>query len=146
MKKLIPLAWFALACIAAPAENTAPQPLSTVNFRGEELPVFAASQPIQPKKLVQPQYPARERLAGLDGQAVITLLVGADGKVSEVDILSSQPTAFFGKAARAAALQWQYEPLVQEGQPTAFIVQQPVTFRIEGFEVVLEKPIPARWR
>src|SRR6478609_9959549 len=128
MKKLIPLACFALVCVAAPAENTAPQPLSSVNFRGEELPVYGVPRLIPPKKVVEPMYPGRERIAGIEGQAVLTLLVGADGKVAEVDILSSQPKASFGKAARDAALQWQYEPLLQDGQPTPFIVQQPVSF------------------
>ena len=145
MKTLIPLACFALACVAAPAENPAPQPLSTITFRGEEIPVFAA-QAIQPKQWVQPEYPGWERQAKIDGEAVITLLVGADGKVSEVDVLSSEPKAAFGKVARAAARQWQYEPLVQNGRATPFIVQQAVIFKVEGYQVALQRPIPASFR
>jgi len=147
MKKLIPLVSFALACLAAHAEHTAPQPLATITFRGEVIPVFSADQQIQPAKKVQPEYPGRERLAQIQGQVMLTLLVGADGKVAEVDILSSEPKASFGKAARDAALQWQYEPVMRDGRPTAFIVQEPVTFFIsDDYKYSMKRPIPASFR
>ena len=147
MKKLIPLVSFALVCLAARAENPAPQPLSTITFRGEVIPIFSADQGIRPTKHVLPEYPGRERLAQIQGQVMLTLLVGADGKVAEVDILSSEPKASFGKAARDAALQWQYEPVMRDGRPTAFIVQEPVTFFIsDDYKYSMKRPIPASFR
>ena len=82
MKKLIPLVLFGLVCVAASAENFPPQPLASVTFRGEEIPVYAA-QAIQPKEWVEPHYPGWARQAQMEGQVTLTLLVGADGKVSE---------------------------------------------------------------
>jgi len=147
MKKLISLAALALACTAAPAKDPAPQPLATITFRGEVIPVFSADPRLQPTKHVLPEYPGRERLAQIQGLAVLTLLVGADGKVAEVDILSSEPRASFGKAAREAALQWQYEPLIRDGQPSSFIVQEQVSFVIsDDYEYSMKRPIPASFR
>lgn len=146
MKRLILPALFALAGFAARAADHAPHPLSTVNFRGERLPVFATPQMIHPRKSVDPVYPGWELQAQIAGEATVTLLVGVDGKVSEVDILSSEPKASFGKAARAAALQWEYEPLVHDGQPTAFIVQQTMVFRGGKIVAPFARPVPARWK
>lgn len=147
MKKLIPLVSFVLACLAARAENIAPQPLATITFRGEVIPVFSADQGIQPTKHVLPEYPARERLAQIQGEVVLTLLVGADGKVAEVNVLSSEPKASFGQAARDAALQWQYEPVRRDGRPTSFIVQEPVSFSIsDDYKHSMKRPIPASFR
>jgi TonB family protein len=147
MKKLIPLVSFVLTCLAASAATTPPQPLATITFRGEVIPVFSADQQIQPTKHVLPEHPGRERLAQIQGRVMLTLLVGADGKVAEVDILSSEPKASFGQAARAAALQWEYEPLMQDGRPTSFIVQEPVSFVIsDDYNYSMNRPVPASFR
>lgn len=132
MKTLIPLVLLPLVCLAAPADESVPQPLTTLNFRGEELPVYAPPRAIQPTKSVPPRFPGNEPAASLYGQAEIILLVGTDGKVAEVDVLSSRPTAAFGDAARTAARQWRFEPQLRDGRPTKFIVQQTVTFNVKS--------------
>lgn len=133
MKKLLTPALLLLTFICAPAKDRVPEPVSTVNFRGEELPVYAQPRLILPKKSVAPQYPAAERKEAAEGKVMLTVLVGTDGKVSEVEIVSSTPKPSFGTAARTAVLQWTYKPLTLNGKATKFIVQQPITFNfVEG--------------
>lgn len=135
MKQLLPCALFLLAVVGAPAKDPKPsppepRPLSVINYRGEELPVYGPPNHLRPKKMVPPQYPAAERQKGIQGSATLTILVGVDGKVLDVEILSSTPTKSFGVAAREAALQWRYKAQVRDDKPTKFIVQTPVVFNI----------------
>ena len=129
MKILIPLVLLPLTCFAGPTNEPAYPALTTINFRGEELPVYAPPRLISPKESVAPRYPFKELMSEMDGQATVIFLVGTDGKVAEVNILSSTPTAGFGQAARAAIKHWHFEPQMREGQPTKFIVQQTVIFK-----------------
>jgi len=146
MKKLIPLVLFTVAGAIASAADSALAPLSTVNYRGTVLPVFAGPQTPSPQKWVEPLYPGWARQAQLEGEVTLTLLVDAEGKVAEVEVLSSQPLASFGKEARVAALQWEYPPLIRNGQATPFIVQQSLSFKTENIKSAIFRPIPASWK
>jgi protein TonB len=128
MKKLIPFVLLLLTFAGAQARERNPAPHSTITIEGEELPFYAPPNLILPKKSVPPRYPESEKKDQVAGTAVINLLVGTDGKVTEVQIIYSEPTPAFGVAARAAALQWRYKPLSREGKVTRFIVQMPITF------------------
>lgn len=119
--------------VVANAKDRTPEPVSTINFRGEELPVYAAPHLMLPQKSAPPEYPKLARKETLQGEALLTLLVDINGKVSEAEIISSKPLPSFGVAARTAALKWRYRPLKRNGTLTKFIVQQPFVFRyVEG--------------
>jgi protein TonB len=88
----------------------------------------AVDDPPRPQRTVAPEYPARARKKGTTGEVRLSLLVGVDGRVRDVRVLSSQPPGVFDKAAIAAVKQWTYTPASYEGEPVATRVTQPVVF------------------
>jgi TonB family protein len=125
MKKLFLPVLLSLTCLGAFAKDPASRPVTMINLRGEQLPLFAFP---QARKKGAPQYPKAELATRTSGKAVLIMLVGEDGKVVEVEVSSSVPSAAFGEAARAAALKWRFEPLTYNGKPTRFLAQQELVF------------------
>jgi len=88
----------------------------------------AVDDPPRPQRTVAPEYPARARKKGTTGEVRLSLLVGVDGRVRDVRVLSADPPGVFDAAAIAAVRQWTYTPATYEGQPVATRVTQPVVF------------------
>ena len=88
----------------------------------------AVDDPPRPQRTVAPTYPARARKKGTTGEVRLSLLVGVDGRVRDVRVLSADPPGVFDDAAIAAVKQWTYTPATYEGQPVATRVTQPVVF------------------
>jgi protein TonB len=57
---------------------------------------------------VQPQYPAAARLMHLQGTVRLRAIIGRDGSVSELEVLSGNPILV--QAAVAAVREWRYRP------------------------------------
>ena len=68
----------------------------------------------RPIKMVTPKYPEEARKAGLEGVVVLKLLVGEDGKVEEVVVVSGPEV--FRPAAMEAAKQSVYRLVLQGDQ------------------------------
>lgn len=75
------------------------------------------------------EYPAYERLAGIEGRVVIKFVVGADGKVSDVEILRSAGTGL-DQAAMAAFDRLEFTPGRQNGEPVP--VRTTLTFHFNA--------------
>jgi protein TonB len=100
----------------------APTPLTS----GEPLD-FASVMPeiVGGPEAIRLDYPAFERLSGIEGRVVIKFVVGADGKVSDVEILRSAG-AGLDRAAMDAFERLEFTPGRQNGQPVA--VRTTLTF------------------
>ena len=85
----------------------------------------------RPSRQVAPDYPERARRQGLSGSVELRLMVGVDGAVREVEVLSAQPPGVFDQAAVAAVRQWRFQPATYEGRPVAIRVTQTLRF---GFD------------
>ncbi|HSG27253.1 MAG TPA: energy transducer TonB [Candidatus Krumholzibacterium sp.] len=79
---------------------------------------------------VRPDYPELARLAGIEGEVVLRVLVGPDGRVIDALVIRSSVTKEMEKAAISAVLQFIFEPAVQGVVPVAASVAVPVTFRL----------------
>lgn len=77
---------------------------------------------------VTPVYPDRAREQGIDGQVLVQALVGKDGLVRDVRIISSIPS--LDDAAVAALRQWRFKPALTKGVPVAVWVAIPVKFSL----------------
>jgi protein TonB len=77
-------------------------------------------------KLVPPVYPKMASLARVSGTVVLEAVVTVDGAVAEIRIISGHPLLV--DAAIAAVKQWQYEPTLLNGVPTAVILTAKVHF------------------
>jgi len=62
-------------------------------------------------KEIQPKYPERAKKMGVSGYVKVYLVIDVYGEVSQVRILTSEPTGYgFEEAALKAVREWKFEP------------------------------------
>jgi protein TonB len=64
---------------------------------------------------VKPEYPALARAAHISGTVQLRAIIGKDGTVRELQVLSGN--LLLVQAARTAVLQWRYQPTLLNGEP-----------------------------
>lgn len=79
---------------------------------------------------VKPTYPAAARAAHIQGAVVLRAVIGKDGGVKQVQVLSGPP--MLASAAESAVKQWRYKPYVLNGQPVEVDTTINVNFTMEG--------------
>jgi TonB family protein len=79
-----------------------------------------------------PPYPPQALHQGVDGNVVLLVDVGADGKPTHVQVQHSQPAGVFDAAAVEAAKRWTFEPKRANGKAVASRVQVPVRFEAQA--------------
>jgi TonB family protein len=77
-------------------------------------------------KNVTPDYPATALLQRLEGSVIVEILIDTAGHVAETRLVRSQ--APFDEAAVAAVRQWEFEPTLADGTPTAVTTTVAVVF------------------
>ena len=78
-------------------------------------------------KKVKPKYPATAQKANITGKVFVTALIGKDGKVEEIGKITGPK--IFHAVAKAAALQSEFTPAMQNDRPVKVWVSLPFTFR-----------------
>lgn len=81
-------------------------------------------------KLVKPAYPARSIAEGTEGVVEFRVHVTKRGRVARVWLLSSDVDREMEESARIALMQWRFQPLLANGEPVDFLVDQRVRFRL----------------
>ena len=76
-------------------------------------------------------YPYRAALDHIEGHVTISFVVQADGSVSDVAVVESQPKGVFDDPALSAIKLWRFEPAVKECRPVAQTAVQRMDFRLE---------------
>jgi TonB family protein len=86
-----------------------------------------------PRKLlhVAPVYPPSMRDAGLEGLVPLEAVIGRDGSVTSVRIVSAQVHPAFVKSAVEAVRQWKFEPTLLNGEPVEVVMTVSVRFNLE---------------
>jgi TonB family protein len=85
----------------------------------------------QQKRLVRPvlpQYPEAARQAGIEGDVALRVLIGKDGAVSSMEVISGDPV--LARAAMRAVEQWRYAPALADGRPVDVVTTVSVAFRL----------------
>ena len=77
---------------------------------------------------VKPQYPALARQARIQGTVVLQAVIGKDGTVQNLRVLSGHP--MLTAAAIDAVKQWQYKPFYLNGEPVEVDTQINVNFTL----------------
>lgn len=77
---------------------------------------------------VQPRYPAAAARQGIQGTARLEVLVGTEGTVSEVRLLSGEQV--LGEAAIEAVRQWLYHPVMLNGRAVEVLTTVDVVFSL----------------
>lgn len=77
-----------------------------------------------------PAYPAQAQRDEIEGTVRLKLLIGADGRVAEVNIVRSSGHRLLDQAALSAAQSWILEPAQKNGTPTPAWAEVDVPFRL----------------
>ena len=63
----------------------------------------------------QPDYPASEQRREIEGVAKVRVLVGTDGRVKAVELVSTDSPGFFAETKRRALAKWRFTPATRGG-------------------------------
>lgn len=80
----------------------------------------------------QPDYPPREQREGIEGVAKVRVLIGADGKVKQVELVSSDSPGFFEATKRRALAKWRFKPATRGGVAEESWKEMTVRFEIRN--------------
>jgi TonB family protein len=83
------------------------------------------------KSPVEPSYPTLARQMKVQGSVVIQALIGADGDIQDLRVLSGP--SILASAAQEAVRQWRFKPYLQNGQPVETQAKITVNFTISTF-------------
>ena len=77
---------------------------------------------------VQPSYPILARQAGVEGTVRLHAVIGRDGTIRELEVLSGHPLLV--SAARDAVREWRYQPTLLNGEPVEVETYITVVFQL----------------
>jgi protein TonB len=78
-----------------------------------------------------PQYPPRARELGIEGVLEAIIIIGTDGKVSSIDIISS-PHASFKTEALKVIKTWRFKPARNQGVPVMQKKKQVIEYKLDS--------------
>lgn len=106
---------------ASPPIPTPPSPAPTVH-------TFRTSSMLEGSLIrrVQPAYPSIARTAHVQGAVVLAALIGKDGTIANLRLISGHP--MLAQAAVAAVSQWRYRPYILNGEAIEVETQITVNF------------------
>lgn len=79
---------------------------------------------------IKPHYPPLAVQARIQGTVVLQAVIGKDGKVHELQLVSGHP--LLAPAAMEAVKQWRYRPYLLNGEPVEVDTQINVNFTLGG--------------
>lgn len=85
----------------------------------------------RPLTRLRPMYPPQARMRRLNGHVILEFIVGPDGVVRDITVLSSQPGQTFVKAAWQAVERWRFTPGMRSGKAVYARVRQKVNFSLD---------------
>jgi protein TonB len=110
--------------------------LSTATSNSSTAPAYYGEHDldIQPQSLhqIEPIYPAEADRQGLSGEVHLRLKLEADGRVSDIEVLSAMPPGVFDESALQAFRQARFSPAQKNGRPVRALVQIEVVYDWEG--------------
>jgi len=80
--------------------------------------------------MVQPEYPPREMLAGIEGDVMVEILVNEQGLVENAWILLADGPQSFEDASLNAVKQFRFKPPTENGKPIPMWIRFQVRFRL----------------
>lgn len=81
-------------------------------------------------RMVEPRFPRRALLGGIEGWVKVAFTVGSDGSVSEPEVLEALPTKIFDRNTLRAVNKWEFRPFLVNGVPTEQRVTRTIDFKV----------------
>ena len=97
--------------------------LATGNAMDESNPTPAAGNP-------KPIYPKIAIRRGIEGDVSLRVMLTASGVVSSVTVEKPSGSKLLDAAAVSAVKQWQFNPAMHQGEPTASVTTVPIEFKL----------------
>lgn len=96
--------------------STGDWPGATVDPPRPREPVLTGSR-IDPRyaAALQPDYPPAMQRQGIEGVAIVRVLIGIDGRVKAVELVRADDPAFFTATRRQALSRWRFVPASRDG-------------------------------
>ncbi|MEA5446741.1 energy transducer TonB [Gammaproteobacteria bacterium AB-CW1] len=88
-------------------------------------------QNLSPVVRIEPQWPRRAVLDGIEGWVKIQFTVGPDGSVEQPRVIESHPPRLFDQQAMRAIQRWRFRPRMVDGRPVEQTATQVIEFRLE---------------
>jgi len=134
------------AAVAPPAAPTAPQPAPVESSAAAPVPVAtitssvdltyysARDLDVHPRALreIVPDYPYDADRQRLSGKVRLQLKLEADGRVSDIEIVSANPSGVFDESAIRAFRDARFAPAQKSGRPVRALVLIEVVYDWEG--------------
>lgn len=124
--------------IDAPAGETGAEPIGDIEARGAVLQPLHVTHPGPYSEsyvilhAVKPQYPEHERERSIEGAVTVELLVDTFGNVAHADVLELVGPESFSRAALDAVRQFEFQPPVENGEPSTMWIKFVIKFRINS--------------
>jgi protein TonB len=83
-------------------------------------------------RATQPKYPEHERERGIEGTVTVELLVDTEGNVAHANVLELVGPMSFQNSALDAVRQFEFQPPVENGEPTTMWIKFVIKFRINS--------------
>lgn len=80
----------------------------------------------------QPDYPASEQRREIEGVVRVRVLIGTDGRVKAVELVSTDSPGFFAETKRRALAKWRFKPATRGGIAEESWKTMTVRFEIKG--------------
>ena len=80
----------------------------------------------------QPDYPASEQRREIEGAVRVRVLIGTDGRVKAVELVSTDSPGFFEETKRRALAKWRFKPATRGGVPEESWQVMTVRFEIKS--------------
>lgn len=93
----------------APAQPAAPAPVQPAPAPAQ--PTVAASSNPVAVRAPQPSYPRSAYRSGVAGEVTVEISIAANGSVSDVRVIRSQPRGTFDREVINTVREWQFEPM-----------------------------------
>lgn len=81
-------------------------------------------------RAIELDYPEEALRKSIEGWVDLSYVVTAEGKVTTVKVLDSEPPGVFEKAATRALSRVRYTPMKQDGKPIAVSTKLRIAFRM----------------
>jgi TonB family protein len=110
--------------------------LSTLNDRLAKMklansgPPLVAEASLTRSRQLELEYPDSALRRSIEGWVELSYVITADGKVTDIKILDSNPSGVFDAAASKALSRVRYKPTTQAGKPIAVTTKMRIAFRM----------------
>ena len=97
------------------------------NWEGNPL----AEGDVLPIVRINPQWPRKALVEGIEGYVVVEVLIGVDGSVRGVVVIESMPKRLFDRNVIRAVLKWKFKPRIVNGVPVERKAIQKLEFTLD---------------